>query len=53
MKKRLELARAANLLLRRNGYRPDGRRRGTISGLQVRFERLAIRVPMGGKPSGR
>ena len=48
MKKKL--AEQATRLLRRAGYRADGRPRGAVRGGQIVFEKKAIRVPMGGKP---
>ncbi len=43
------LLREADELLRVNGFRRDGNRRGTSSYQQLVFERKIIRIPMGGK----
>jgi hypothetical protein len=45
-----DLTKAADRLLRANGFRRNGQPRGKGSYQQFVFERKLIRIPMGGKP---
>ncbi len=48
-----DLTKAADRLLRSNGFRRNGQPRGSVSYKQSVFERKLVRIPMGGKPTKR